>query len=90
MPFAFTEHGAVMLASVLNSRVAVAAGIQIVRAFNRMRRMLTANKELAAKLAELERKVESHDTQMHDLFDAIRGFLEPPPAPPRRIGFKPE
>ena len=89
LPFAFTEHGAVMLASVLNSEVAVAASIQIVRAFNRMRRMVAAHRGLAVKLAELERKSESHDVQIHVLFEAIRGFLAPPPEPPREIGFKP-
>lgn len=89
MPYVFTEHGAVMLASVLNSHVAVAASIQIVRAFNRIRLMVAAHRGLAAKLAELERKFESHDIQIHELFETIRGFLEPPPEPPRQIGFKP-
>jgi hypothetical protein len=89
LPLAFTEHGAVMLASVLNSEVAVAASIQIVRAFNRMRRMLTAHRGLAVKLAELERKFGTHDVQIQAIFAAIRRFLEPPPQPPREIGFKP-
>jgi hypothetical protein len=90
LPFAFTEHGAVMLASVLKSPTAVAASIQIVRAFNRMRRLLVAHKELAAKLAELEGKVDTHDGQIQALFAAMRSFLAPPPEPPRKIGFKPE
>jgi len=88
-PYAFTEHGAMMLASVLKSPVAVTASIQIVRAFNRMRRMVATHKGLAAKLAELERKFDSHDVQIQTLFETIRGFLEPPPEPPRRIGFRP-
>ncbi len=89
LPYAFTEHGAMMAAYVLKSPVAVAASIQIVRAFNRMRRMMAAHKGLAAKLAELERKFDSHDVQIQTLFETIRGFLEPPPEPPRRIGFSP-
>ena len=88
LPAAFTEHGAVMLASVLKSPIAVAASIQIVRAFNRMRRMVAAHKELADKLSELEGKVRTHDVQIRALFAAIRGFLESPPEPRRRIGFK--
>jgi hypothetical protein len=59
-PHAFTEHGAVMLASVLNSPLAVAASIQIVRAFNRLRRLVSVDKDLAA----LERKVAGHDGQI--------------------------
>ena len=88
-PYAFTEHGAVMLASVLKSQVAVAASIEIVRAFNRMRRMTAANREVALKLLEHEDKLGVHDAQLKTLFAAIRRFLEPPPPPPREIGFKP-
>jgi hypothetical protein len=88
-PYAFTEHGAMMLANVLKSPVAIPASIQIVRAFNRMRRMIASNLTLAAKLAEIELKLESHDTEIHKLFKTIRRFLAPPPEPPRRIGFKP-
>ena len=90
LPNAFTVHGVVMLGNVVNSPIAVAASIQIVRAFNRLRAMVTANKELAVKLSELERKVESHDVRIHNLFETIRRFLEPSPEPPRQIGFKHE
>lgn len=61
LPCAFTEHGAIMLASVLNTPIAVQASVQVVRAFVRLREMLVTNKALADKLAELERKVASHD-----------------------------
>jgi hypothetical protein len=88
-PRAFTEHGAVMLAAVLKSPIAVAASIEIVRAFNRMRRMIAANLALAGKLAEIELRLESHDDKFHKVFEIIRRFLEPPPQPPREIGFKP-
>lgn len=88
-PLAFTEHGAVMLAAVLNSPVAVAASIQIVRAFNRLRQMALAHKDLARALAELARKVAGHDEQFKVVFEAIRELMEPPMLPPRRIGFHP-
>jgi hypothetical protein len=89
LPYVFTEHGAVMLANALKSPVAVAASIEIVRAFNRMRRIISANKEIAKKLLELEDKVGTHDVQIQAILAAIRRFLEPPPQPPREIGFKP-
>src|SRR6266436_8337773 len=61
LPVAFTEHGAIMLASVLNSDVAVQASVRVVRAFVRLREMVAANAQLAAKLEELERRLDSHD-----------------------------
>lgn len=84
---AFTEHGAVMLASVLNSPIAVAASIEVVRAFNRLRRLVTADKELAAVLDALERKVAGHDESIQKLFAAIHEIMEPPAEPPKEIGF---
>ena len=88
-PLAFTEHGAVMLAAVLNSPVAVAASIQIVRAFNRLRQMALVHKDLAFALAELARKVAGHDEQFKVVFDAIRELMEPPAKPHKQIGFTP-
>lgn len=87
LPYAFSEHGALMLANVLSSEVAVRASVEVVRAFVRLREALGAHKELAAKLAELERKVASHDGHIQSLFDAIRQLMEPEPPQPRRIGF---
>jgi hypothetical protein len=87
LPSAFTEHGAVMLASVLSSPIAVAASIQIVRAFNRIRRLVNADKDLAAVLAALERKVAGHDEDIQALFAAIHEIMEPPAAPSKGIGF---
>jgi hypothetical protein len=72
LPHAFTEHGAIMLATVLNSPIAVRASIQVVRAFIRLRRMLSTNKELAHKLTQLERKIEKHDDEIKTIFNAIR------------------
>lgn len=89
-PHVFTEHGAVMLASILNSPIAVQASIQVVRAFIRLREMLAGNKEFARKLADLERRIKAHDAGICDLFEAIRRLSLPSPVPsPRRIGFLP-
>jgi hypothetical protein len=86
-PWAFTEHGAIMLAAVLNSDVAIEASVRVVRAFVRLREMVSANAELAAKFAQLERRLDSHDEAIAQLFAAIRQLLAPPPAKKREIGF---
>lgn len=85
-PAAFTEHGAVMLACVLNSPIAVDASIKVVRAFIRLREMLAGHKDLARRLDGLERK---YDSQFSTVFDAIRKLMTPPKEKPRRIGFRP-
>ena len=88
LPWAFTEHGAIMLASVLNSQVAIEASMRVVRAFVKLREMVSSNVQLAAKLADLERRLDSHDEGIARLFAAIRELLEPPtPAKKREIGF---
>jgi ORF6N domain len=88
LPVAFTEHGAIMLASVLNSEIAVQASVRIVRAFIRLREMVAANAQLAAKLEELERRFDSHDEAIANLFATLKKLLEPSEAPKRReIGF---
>ena len=80
-----------MAATVLNSPRAVQVSVFVVRAFVRLRRMLAQHKELAAKFAELERKLEKHDRQILAIVDAIRQLMAPPPQPPRkRIGFQSE
>ena len=87
-PWVFTEHGALMLASVLNSQIAVQASVRVVRAFVRLREMVAANAQLAAKLKELERRFDSHDDAIANLFATLKQLLEPPEAPKRReIGF---
>ena len=87
-PFAFTEQGVAMLSSVLNSPRAIRVNIEIMRTFVRLREMISTNKELAAKLDELERKVTTHDKAIAGLFTAIRELATPvPPKPKRRIGF---
>ncbi len=90
-PSAFTEHGAIMLASVLNTTRAVEVSVYVVRAFVRLREMMVSNKEVAAKFGDLERKVARHDEAIRSPVTAIRQLMEsPPPAPRRRIGFRVE
>lgn len=84
LPFVFTEHGAIMAANVLNSKRAVQASVQVVRAFIKLRQMLTSNAELARKLSELERK---YDSQFKVVFDAIRQLMTPPVPQRKQIGF---
>jgi len=86
LPYAFTEHGILMLSSVLNSERAIKVNIEIMRAFVRLRRILASNAELARKLEALEKK---YDAQFKVVFDAIRQLMAPPePEPPKkRIGF---
>jgi hypothetical protein len=86
LPTAFTEHGAVMLACVLNSPAAVDASIHVVRAFIRLREMIAAHKGLSRRLDDLEKR---YDSQFKTVFDAIRTLMSPPREPPRRIGFQP-
>jgi hypothetical protein len=87
LPYAFTEHGALMAANVLNSPQAVEMSVVVVRAFVRMRHMLAAHKELTGKLSELERKIGTHDEQIELIFKAIRELMAPPTPKRRRIGF---
>jgi hypothetical protein len=86
LPYAFTEHGALMAAIVLNSQVAVQVSIHIVRAFVRLCQLLATHAQLARRLDELEWK---YDAQFKVVFDAIRKFMAPePPVTKRRIGFR--
>ena len=86
-PCAFTEHGALMLASVLNSRRAVEVSVFVTRAFVRLRETMAEHRELAAKLAELEDRVSGHDRRIGALFEAIRQLMAPPDPPRKQIGF---
>ena len=90
-PFAFTEHGAIMAATVVNSIRAEEVSVFVVRAFVRLREVLASNKDLAVKLIELERKLKGHDQVIAGILDAIRQLMAPPPEPPepprRPIGF---
>ena len=89
LPNAFTEHGAIMVASVLNTKRAIQVSVFVVRAFVKLREMLAAHKDLAHKLAELERKLQNHDESIRSLVIAIRQLMRPsePEPPKKRIGF---
>ena len=87
LPHAFTEQGVAMLSTVLNSERAIEVNIIIMRAFVKLREILSVHKELACKLGELERKLERHDTEIQSIFDAIRQLMVPPEKPKRKIGF---
>lgn len=84
LPYVFTEQGVAMLSSVLNSERAVAVNIGIMRAFVKLRQMLSSNVELSRKLESLEKK---YDAQFKVVFDAIRQLMSPPVKPKREIGF---
>jgi hypothetical protein len=86
-PYAFTEHGTVMLASVLKSRRAVEVSVFVVRAFIRMRRMLTDQRRFALKLAEMESTLATHDKNFQLVFAAIKQLMQPPEPKKKRIGF---
>jgi hypothetical protein len=87
-PLAFTEHGALMAATVLNSPRAIEMSVFIVRAFVQMRSAMAAKARLARRLDELEAKVGSHDRTIRQIFDALRELTAPPQPPKRRrIGF---
>ena len=85
LPLVFTEHGALMAANVLNSKRAVQASVQVVRAFIKLRQMLISNAELAGRLSELERK---YDSQFKVVFVAIRQLMMPPERERKQIGFR--
>ncbi len=88
LPHAFTEHGILMLSSVLNSRRAIQVNIQIMRTFTKLREMISSNELIRQKIEELEQKYEKHDKQFKIVFEAIRELLETPaPKPKRSIGF---
>jgi hypothetical protein len=87
LPHAFTEHGAIMLASVLNSVRAIEVSIYVVRAFVNLRETLVKHRTLAQKLSELERRFEKHDEEIQSLFHAIKQLMTPPDPKRRKSGF---
>ncbi|HKV47905.1 MAG TPA: ORF6N domain-containing protein [Candidatus Acidoferrales bacterium] len=86
-PYAFTEHGAIMAASVLNTPQAVEVSVYVVRAFIKLRETISTHKELARKFGELEQRMETQDEDIAAVFEAIRQLMEPPDKPAKRIGF---
>ena len=88
LPYAFTEHGAIMAATVLNSERAVEMSVFVVRAFVRLREMLANNRKLAGKIDELENRLDTHDSTIQDLIEAIKELMTPEEPPRKRIGFQ--
>jgi hypothetical protein len=91
LPWVFTEHGVAMLSSVLNSETAIEVNIQIMRAFTRLRRLLSTPGELVTQLNQLADTVQLHDEQIKVITDVLKKMMEPPPSDPlpkRRIGFQ--
>jgi hypothetical protein len=89
LPYAFTEHGAVMLACVLNSEKAIQANIQIVRVFTAIRELALLNKDLLAKMEQIDEKIGMHDKEISVIFSTLKKMLEPePPQKRNRIGFR--
>jgi len=86
-PYAFTEQGVAMLSSVLRSKKAVQVNIVIMRAFVKLRQMLSSHKELAHKLESLETRIEKHEADIRDIFEAIHQLTATPETPKRKIGF---
>ncbi len=90
LPWAFTEHGAVMAANVLRSPKAVAMSVYVVRAFVRMREELTTSVVILKRLADVDKKLVTHDVILRDIYEKLRPLLTPPPETPRpKIGFHP-
>ena len=85
---AFTAHGAIMAATVLNSKRAIEMSVFVVRAFVQMRQALVFNQHVVSKLSELEERLDSHDGEIQDLVEALRELIAPLPANQRRIGFE--
>jgi hypothetical protein len=88
LPYAFTEHGAIMAATVLNSRQAMEMSVFVVRAFVQLRMMLATNRQLAVKIAELEDHLETHDSAIQELIEAIKELSAPEKVSRRKIGFQ--
>ena len=86
-PFAFTEHGAIQAATILNSPRATEIRVHVVRAFIELRNLVAGNKELAAKMKRIELKLDSHDQAISGLIESVRHLLAPPEPAKRSIGF---
>lgn len=88
LPHAFTEYGAIMAATVLNSKRAIEMSIFVVRAFVQLRHALVLNQQVVSKLSELEARLDEHDADLQEIVQAIHELMAPLPANQRRIGFE--
>jgi phage regulator Rha-like protein len=89
LPYAFTEHGVLMLASVLKSDQALNVSIRVIEIFVKMREMLSTNKDILLQMEKIERKLTEHDEDIKLIFEYLKKLLNPPQQPRQRIGFKP-
>ena len=88
LPYAFTEHGAIMAANVLSSPQAVAMSVYVVRAFIQQREVLAANREMLERFAKIDKELLLHDTALRDIYQRLQPLLQPPPdAPRKKLGF---
>ncbi len=90
LPYAFTEHGAIMLATVLSSPVAIEASIMVVRSFVKLREILSTHRKLALKMQQLEKKIEEQDEKIYTVFEAINSLMAAPDKKKKKIGFRRE
>jgi phage regulator Rha-like protein len=90
LPYAFTEHGVLMLASVLKSKQALDVSISVIEIFVKMRELLATNKDILLQMQKVEKKLTAHDEDIRLIFEALKQLLHPPHEPRRRIGFKPD
>lgn len=89
LPYAFTEHGVLMLASVLKSDQALNVSIRVIEIFVKMREMLSTNKDILLQMQKIEKKLTAHDNDIRLIFEALKQLINPPQPPRQRIGFKP-
>lgn len=89
LPYAFTEHGVLMLSNVLKSGQAIEMSIKIIDVFVKLRELLQTNKEILFKMEQLENKITKHDDDIKRIFMALKQLLNTPQEPRQRIGFKP-
>ena len=88
LPYVFTEHGALMLATVLKSPIATAVSLRLIEIFVRMREMVSVHKDILLKLEQIEKRVTGHDGDLEMVFTALRKLLDPPKKKRRRVGFR--
>ena len=89
LPYAFTEHGVLMLASILKSDKAMSVSIRVIEIFVKMREILSTNKDILLQLQKIENKLTAHDEDIQLIFEYLKKLLNPPQEPRQRIGFKP-
>lgn len=88
LPYAFTEHGVLMLSSVLNSDRAIAVNIKVIRVYNKLKEMLLTHKDLLLKMEEMEKKVAGQDDKIMQIFSYLKRFIQDQETPRKQIGFK--